>query len=563
MFVGPLRTAAGRDHDLTRLARDDARLAFAPSAKVWDDVEPRAKVEMDYQMSPRAFATALLSGGDERLAIQFDGLNRYGCAPRPVRTEEFGSCTSSTISERGHLAAFDLWRVMCAEPSAAARGEFIDQKFEHVRSRLRDWLGGGDSLGDIVLTPSGTDAELIALHVAASLHKGRLRNVVVAPDEVGSGTRLAAACRHFAEQTPSGKGSRVGDAIDEVLSRSVATVGVEARNPEGRVRSDAEVEGEIEAHVREALGASEGVLVHALAHSKTGIRTPSVDGLTRLGEMGHNVMVLVDAAQGRLSKQSIIEHLAMGRLVLFTGSKFFGGPTFSGALFLPASIPAATSASLPGGYSDYFTRVELPLNWHGARSSLGERTNVGLLLRWEAALAEMHACDAVEPARQARVYRLFGELVEEVFRGHEWLRLVGATNTDVAEPTSRAPIESIPTVFNFLIRSETREWLGKPSLVRWHGWLNRPLSAFLHHGLDSREKAIADRAYHLGQPVVIQPGDREEPLAVLRIALGAPLLVDLAELGEDEARRRLRDTLTGLRSKLELIRAFSAELCCA
>ena len=49
--------------------------------------------------------------------------------------------------------------------------------------------------------------------------------------------------------------------------------------------------------------------------------------------------VILDAAQGRLSRRSIKAALELDYMVLIIGSKFYGGPTFSGALLVPPYTP--------------------------------------------------------------------------------------------------------------------------------------------------------------------------------------------------------------------------------
>ena len=59
------------------------------------------------------------------------------------------------------------------------------------------------------------------------------------------------------------------------------------------------------------------------------------------------VDVLVDACQMRLPLERIRACLAAGWMVLVTGSKFFGGPPFAGALLVPAPIITRASQLPP------------------------------------------------------------------------------------------------------------------------------------------------------------------------------------------------------------------------
>ena len=50
------------------------------------------------------------------------------------------------------------------------------------------------------------------------------------------------------------------------------------------------------------------------------------------------VQVVVDACQMRLGRPRLKKYLDRGYLVIVTGSKFFTGPAFSGALLVPAGL---------------------------------------------------------------------------------------------------------------------------------------------------------------------------------------------------------------------------------
>ena len=79
-----------------------------------------------------------------------------------------------------------------------------------------------------------------------------------------------------------------------------------------------------------------------LAGSKTGLLAPSLEAAAELRQRHRGRLdVLVDACQMRLSPERIRACLAAGWMVLVTGSKFFGGPPFAGALLVPADVARA------------------------------------------------------------------------------------------------------------------------------------------------------------------------------------------------------------------------------
>jgi hypothetical protein len=448
-----------------------------------------------------------------------------------------------------------VWRRIVAE-GRPLWPRIAEELATEVRKELAQWLGSPDGLGDIVLTPSGTDAELLAIHVALRAGAKSLLNVVVAPDEVGSGTLRAAAGYHFARRTPSGARSQPGVAIDPQLVARVQSVGVNARDHLGEVRKADDIREEISKLSLPVLEAGGHVIIHGVAHSKTGIRTPPDAAIEALQSLSTRVHVVIDAAQGRLSKSSIARHLAHGRMVLFTGSKFYGGPTFSGALFVPRSY-ADTSLPLPIGYGDYFTRAEMPSSWKQEREHLGRRINLGLILRWKAALAEMNALDQVPTLLQEKALLLFADAVREAFGSSPSLRLVDAVCPSDPICESEFPLEDVTSVFNFSVSDAGGATLPPAALRRVHGWLNRSISAFLNLELTEEETKIFDQVYHLGQPVMISPGAEDRKVAVLRVALGAPMIRSLID--PDRAvilpQRELwiRAHLVDLARKIELI----------
>jgi selenocysteine lyase/cysteine desulfurase len=90
---------------------------------------------------------------------------------------------------------------------------------------------------------------------------------------------------------------------------------------------------------------------------------------------GDRVEVLIDACQFRIAPATLAAYLAQGFLVAITGSKFLGGPTFSGALLVPPQAAERLSARLPHpGLRAYSARAEWPPAWVAA-AALTEQTN--------------------------------------------------------------------------------------------------------------------------------------------------------------------------------------------
>ena len=82
--------------------------------------------------------------------------------------------------------------------------------------------------------------------------------------------------------------------------------------------------------------------------------------------------------------------------MLITGSKFFRGPPFSGAVLVPADIMAKlksveNDSDVAYGLNTFIGKTELPKELNSWIDQLEDNQNPGLALRWIAALAEMDA----------------------------------------------------------------------------------------------------------------------------------------------------------------------------
>src|SRR5260370_35695683 len=130
-------------------------------------------------------ADLLVQGGDSRLLpVQtVDGLSRYGCAPWPRSALPFGSCTASSIGERGFSAAHHAQSELFHARDLATAGE---EACQQIRQRLAELLDLPAGVA-IALVPSGTDAELLALALAAGAGRRQVVNIVVGPTDACPG----------------------------------------------------------------------------------------------------------------------------------------------------------------------------------------------------------------------------------------------------------------------------------------------------------------------------------------------------------------------------------------
>ncbi len=483
---------------------------------------------MEFAVDAHTLADSLTDGGDTRLLLDDNGLSKYGCTPFPRNTIPFGSCTASTMSLRAWEAAQAgaiRIREMLRDQSPA---EVADALCAEIRETLAGLLGLAEVPGgELVLTPSGTDVELIALLLAGREMGRDILNIVVGPNEVGSGTTLAAGALHFDHQVPSGAQREVGQAVDEALAARVTVETVSLRTTDGSMRLPAEIDRAVEQLVEAGIEAGQRVIVHVVAHSKTGVHAPTLGTVNRLVERhGDRVVGLIDAAQGRISRRGLRAYLQRGYLLMLTGSKFYGGPPFSGALLVPDRLANAMQETrFPEGFSDYFTAAEMPEAWATVRDHLPKRANWGLLLRWFAALEEMQAYYLSSPEARLAVLRHFEREAPRVLKANPVVDLLPVW-PPVLSDTAERVLESKTTVFSFRVSIEGHVGpLSKLALKQWVQLLNTDLTERLAIKSSSADYEAARQPFQIGQPV----GLGDSGLAIVRIALGASLITSLAE----------------------------------
>jgi hypothetical protein len=223
---------------------------------------------------------------------------------------------------------------------------------------------------------------------------------------------------------------------------------------------------------------------------------------------GGDLDVVVDACQARIGPEQIRQYLLLGWPVLLTGSKFFGGPPYSGAILFPRRRleRALQSGSLPRGLADYFGS--------DAGGLLGLGDNLGLALRWAAAVAEMQSFANVPSEAFGALLDQLGTRVRGLLQRDRRFRLVPAPRPNAQGWSGRQ------TIFPVMLRDfgDPARWLAPSALDRICSWMNSDVSDLL----PAQGRSFARQPYHLGQPVLVgrSPGG---PIGAVRIAFGAQL----------------------------------------
>ena len=462
-------------------------------ATVWDDgLFERAVADH------RLFEWILTSGGDERIAIDpATGRNRYGAPPGTACDEVwFSSSTASAISPRGYEAALEAVRGL----ASAEKTWPVSGWFDRIRARLGALFGIPRT--EIILASSGTELELIALVLFRNILRRPPTNVVIAPTETGRGVPLAAAGRHFLTTAPFAAEVECGGLLDGLEAPTSQVEVVEIRDPNGVPLTADSIDEAVVRKVEAAIAGGRDVLVHLLDCSKThraGLQRRTASALT--ARYRDRVVIVVDACQARCSREQIQADLDAGFMVMITGSKFAGGPPFAGALLLPPWIvERLQSVKLPQGLLAYTAANDWPLALRGALDGgFAAAANIGMGLRWEAALAELEALFALDMALRERVTARFSELVCG-YASSSCFDLIDRDHWDVRHRT----------IFPIVTSDGNGAALAADAVQRA---LLAPL----------RVAGVPDRVFQLGQSVAI--GNRN----AVRVCLSAPQIIGVGE----------------------------------
>jgi hypothetical protein len=187
---------------------------------------------------------ALLAGGDTRLKLNRQGVNKYLCPPTPAPSLVcLSSCTASPICDLGFERASAAFRRIATAPKVL---EFrrIQECKAAIEAVISDYLGLVQ-WEHVILTASGTDGMLLAACLLALEGSGRpMTAILPSPSETGTGVPLAAACRAF-------DGAEAGQSLVDVF---VHTEHVALRGPDGVPRETAAVAEDFHDAIRSARG---------------------------------------------------------------------------------------------------------------------------------------------------------------------------------------------------------------------------------------------------------------------------------------------------------------------
>lgn len=483
----------------------------------------------------------MTDGGDERILLDPQtGLNRYFTSPRPEPCISYGSSTANFIS--APAMAEVRRRVLEIAPGFVLDADGYAQGLKALRSRLqRSW--NIPATVDIVFAASGTDLEYVSL--AAAWHDSvmgpvmgpviGIDNILLGADEVGSGCILAAQGLHYATMTPAGLKVEKGNPLHADLAAAIRLHTLPVRASDGQPVPSEDLLLMISEIVAPSIAAGRRPLLHAVHGSKTGLVLPElrhIDALRR--RYGRAITIVVDACQTRISREVVNAYLSRDCIVLLTGSKFVGGPPFSGFALVPPGH--GEKESLPPGLDKIFRRAEFPAHWPQC-NELPDEANLGLLLRLEASIFEIELFHRLHPTEVLRVVTLFEAQVDQ------FVRRIGARRIGPS-PAPYGALQQLPIELRTLATID---------LSAANPAFDFDYARTLYLSLANSDVSKVHHLFglRLGQPVRSMPLDDGRYAGNFRVGLSMPQIVEFATMDMSTLDRRMADDFAQIGARIE------------
>ena len=456
------------------------------------------------------FESWLTTGGDDRSLIhKSTGTNKYYTTPKPINSTHIfrGSCTCNPPTSRGYNAARKLYEDRIEGFQGVELNDVLREIFASQRDRLAAVMNLPRGC-EIIICPSGTDAEYIPIAIAKMLSPkdAQIRNGITQLQEIGAGSAKAAMGEYFSSHSP------LTGELPHGLTKlhgfeGIQSSAIPARTKNGEV-IDA-VEG-MKEFMNETIANGHYPIVHGVFGGKTGIRDevmpPSLEG-------GRESLGVVDACQGRFTSAELIEWLEQDSLVLFSASKFFQAPPFCGAVIVPCTIADQLFHSnitpkemlTSNGLGAYLTDKELPPCLNSWKNHLRDegKNNIGLALRWEAGLIALEQLASVSDEKRITNINAWSAAVTQMVNNESQLEAWC----------------SIHSIISIRVSNNNDGWLNMEDCRHLFRLMSVDVSSAVPDATEEEKVALSTIAY-IGQPVSVC-----EDHAIVRMALGVESLI--------------------------------------
>ncbi|MGB5322410.1 hypothetical protein [Lutimonas sp.] len=466
----------------------------------------------------------LMSGGDLRLNIdEFELLNKYGCRPFPrPEAYTFASSTATSVSNYAFDKTDKVRTILIQNSLKRGLKNATNEFSELLKNNLRKSLKIKDDC-QIIFSPSGTDSSLQIAAMTQIISDKEITHVLVASDETGSGVPAALKGCHFENTTALNHPVKKGDQIEGF--RDIDLIQVPFRDENGQLKSSTQLDTEIFDAISKTNESGRHIVLHAMDQSKLGYQSPSEEMIRRLNKLNNlSIQIIVDGSQLRLDPIDIRTYLNKGYIVTITGSKYFTGPPYAGALIIPKNVSESINAvkiTIPEGLTQYYNHSDWPTSWFCSKD-LPDGFNYGSSMRWNAAIVEMDRYYKTPILYRNLGIEMFCNFVEESIKEAPFLEPLFGDETKINTYNSeKFGLRNIRTIFPFFIL-KNNEVLAIDQVKKLYILLNSDIS-------DQFEEAsleiirLAAQKCHIGQAVSVKYGNDFQS-AVLRISLGARVI---------------------------------------
>ena len=466
----------------------------------------------------------LMAGGDLRLNIdEFQLLNKYGCRPFPrPEAYTFASSTATSVSNYAFDKTDKARSILIQNCLKKGLKNATIDFSELLKNNLRRALKIKDDC-QIIFSPSGTDSSLQIGAITQIMTDKEITHVLVASDETGSGIATALNGRHFENTTALNYPVKQGDKIEGF--RDVDLIKVPFRDENGQLKSSSTLDTEIFDAISKTNELGRHVVLHAMDQSKLGYQSPSEEMIGNLNTLDNlSIQIIVDGSQLRLDPIDIRQYLNKGYIVTITGSKYFTGPPYAGALIVPKSVSTSINSvknTIPKGLTNYYNHSDWPTSWYCSKD-LSDGFNYGSYMRWNAAIVEMERYFKTPILYRNLGIEMFCNFVEDSIKEATFLEPLFGDETKInTYNTEKFGLRNIRTIFPFFIL-KNNEVLHVDEVKKLYILLNSDISdQFAASSLEIIR--LAAQKCHIGQAVNVKYG-HDFQSAVLRISLGARVI---------------------------------------
>jgi len=466
----------------------------------------------------------LMTGGDPRLKVDEEELlNKYGCRPFP-RPEAFtfASSTATSVSNyafnKTEKARTDLIGKSLSKGKKKASFNFS----ELLKSDLKNVLELKNDC-EIIFSPSGTDSALQIAGITQIVTKKEIAHILVGSDETGSGVPAALKGCHFETTTALGLPIKKGERIEGF--RDVEVAEIPFRDDKGVLKTSLELDDEVFMAITKANNLGKHLVLHIMDQSKLGYQAPSEALIKKLNKLENlSLQIIVDGSQLRLDPKDISGYIDKGYIITITGSKYYTGPPYAGALIIPkevGKIKELKNETLPKGLTDYYNYSDWPKSWTCA-TKLSEGFNYGASMRWKAAIVEMKRYYKTPTLYRNLGIEMFCNYVEESIKEASFLEQLFDEEFQIhSESNKYFSIKNIRTIFPFFIKKGNTV-LDEENVKKLYLLLNSDLSEY-YQGTSLETLRVASQKCHIGQAVKVLHKSNKQS-AILRISLGARVI---------------------------------------